>query len=90
MSSPRCSDNADLLIQPVLITITVAHIPKQHLNITTYVEGPTSVGEQAGERDFEATMPKDPVTTVATIGHLCEPAIVLSQEQQSEYQREKQ
>ena len=88
MSSPGYSENADLLIQPVLITITVAHIPKQHLNITTYAEGPTSVGEQAGERDFEAAMPKGNITTVATIGHLCEPAIVLWQEQQSEYQRE--
>ena len=88
MSSPRCSDNADLLIQPVLITITVAHIPKQHLNITTYAEGPTSVGEQAGERDVEAATPNGPVTTVATTGHLCEPAIVLWQEQQSEHQNE--
>jgi len=60
MSSPGYSDNADLLIQPVLITITVAHIPKQHLNITTYAEGPTSVGEQAGERDFEAATPNAP------------------------------
>ena len=28
MTSPGCSDNADLLIQPLLITLTVAHITK--------------------------------------------------------------
>ena len=60
MSSPGNSDNADLLIQPVLIKITVAHIPKQHLNITTYAEGPISVSEQGGKPAFATAMPNVP------------------------------
>ena len=49
-----------LLIQPVLITITVAHITKPKLIITTSAEGPISVSGQGGEPDFETAMPKAP------------------------------